>query len=402
GGNTSVKIVEKNLFGEDETVLYVKGSGWDLDSIEAEGFAPVRLEPVRRLATLEHLTDLQMADALRMNTLRGSAPAPSVEAILHAVLPYTYVDHTHADAVISITNSPDGERRIREIYGDDVVVVPYVMPGFRLARQVALQFPQEAHEGTIGLILMQHGVFSFGDTARDSYERMIALVDRAEQYLKRQGAWEIVVDEVTDAPGRIGVTLAELRQRVSRVAGAPVILMQHDDPLSRAFARRPDVASLSQRGPATPDHIIRTKQKPLVGRDVDAFAEDYRAYFEAHKDMVAGPLTMLDPAPRVILDPELGMVTVGRTARDARIGADLYAHTIEIILRAEALGGWQALPPRDLFEMEYWDLEQAKLRRQGRPPSLTGEIALVTGAASGIGKACVESLLARGAAVAGL
>src|SRR5690606_10187339 len=175
GGNTSVKIVEKNLFGEDETVLYVKGSGWDLDSIEAEGFAPVRLEPVRRLATLEHLTDLQMADALRMNTLRGSAPAPSVEAILHAVLPYTYVDHTHADAVISITNSPDGERRIREIYGDDVVVVPYVMPGFRLARQVALQFPQEAHEGTIGLILMQHGVFSFGDTARESYERMIAL-----------------------------------------------------------------------------------------------------------------------------------------------------------------------------------------------------------------------------------
>jgi NAD(P)-dependent dehydrogenase (short-subunit alcohol dehydrogenase family) len=176
----------------------------------------------------------------------------------------------------------------------------------------------------------------------------------------------------------------------------------HDDPRSLAFARRPDVADIARQGPATPDHVIRSKRLPLLGRDVDGYVAEYRAYFEAHAPAAREPKAMLDPAPRVILDPDLGVVAAGRSARDAAIVSDIYAHTMDVIERATRLGGYRALAARELFEVEYWDLEQAKLRAGGKPPPLAGEVALVTGAASGIGKACVESLLARGAAVAAL
>ena len=402
GGNTSVKVVEKNLFGEDEAILYVKGSGGDLASIDASGFAPVRLDAVRRLATLAHLSDPQMANELKTSLASASAPGPSVESILHALLPYKYVDHTHADAVISIMNTPDGEGLLREVYGDDVLVVPYAMPGFKLARAAALALENASLDGKIAVILKHHGVFSFGDTAREAYERMIEVADRAERFLQARGAWDIqpAAPPPSDAPQR--EQLAELRQALSAVMGGPVVLAQHADPLSRHFANLPDVATVSQQGPATPDHVIRTKRLPLLGRDVAAYADAYRQYFETHKQRADRPLTMLDAAPRIILDPALGVLAVGHTPREATIAGDIYAHTIEMILRAEALGGWRALSAEDFFDMEYWDLEQAKLAKESQRPSLAGQVALVTGAASGIGKACAESLLARGAAVVGL
>ena len=194
--------------------------------------------------------------------------------------------------------------------------------------------------------------------------------------------------------------IAALRRETSLAAGSPMILRTHGDAPCLAFARRPDVAELSQRGAATPDHVIRTKRVPLVGRDVAAFREAYARYFEQHA--AGGALTMLDPAPRVILDRELGLCASGRTAREAVIAGDIYRQTIDIILRAEALGGWRALAEEHMFDMEYWDLQQAKLRRMPRPLMFTGETALVTGAASGIGKACVQAFLERGAAVVGL
>jgi rhamnose utilization protein RhaD (predicted bifunctional aldolase and dehydrogenase)/NAD(P)-dependent dehydrogenase (short-subunit alcohol dehydrogenase family) len=402
GGNTSVKIIEKNLFGEDETLLYVKGSGSDLATVEASGFAPVRLEAVRRLAALAHLSDPQMANELRTSLTVASAPAPSVEAILHALLPYRYVDHTHADAVISVMNTPGGEALLREVYGDDVLVIPYAMPGFRLARLAAQVLENASLAGKVAVILMHHGVFTFGDSAREAYERMIAVADRAERFLQARGAWALQSDAPPPDATSQRETLAELRQAISAVMGRPAILTQQADPLSRHFANRPDVAVLSQQGPATPDHVIRTKRLPLLGRDVGAYAEAYRAYFEAYKGRADRPLTMLDAAPRIVIDPELGVLSAGPTARDAGIAGDIYAHTIEMILRAEALGGWRALPADDFFDMEYWDLEQAKLAQDGQRPSLAGQIALVTGAASGIGKACADALLARGAAVVGL
>ncbi|MGH8661520.1 MAG: bifunctional aldolase/short-chain dehydrogenase [Burkholderiales bacterium] len=402
GGNTSVKVKERNPIGEEEDILYVKGSGWDLETIETAGFAPVRMAHLLKLARLESLSDPQMMNELATQVTRAGAPAPSVEAILHAILPHRYVDHTHADALLAITNTPDGERRAREIYGKDTVIVPYVMPGFDLARHCARQFAAEAGPGTIGMVLMNHGIFSFGATARESYERMIALVTRAEDYLARNGAWELPRPAADGVPPALRAEVARLRREISAAAGFPVVLAIHPDPKYLAFARRGDAARLTQQGPATPDHAIRTKRVPMLGRDVEAYAAAYRDYFNRHAPAVREPKTPLDPAPRVILDPHFGMGCVGRGARDARIVRDLYDHTLDVIVRATALGGYRALPERDIFDVEYWDLEQAKLRKAGAPPVFAGEVALVTGAASGIGRACVEALLKRGAAVIGL
>ena len=402
GGNTSVKSRARDLYGAEIDVIHVKGSGWDLATIEAPGFAPVRMAHLLKLAGLEALTDPQMVNELATQVTRAGAPAPSVEAILHATLPYPYVDHTHADALLAITNTPDGERRAREIYGADTVIVPYVMPGFDLARHCARQFAAEARPGTIGMVLMNHGIFSFGATARESYERMIALVARAEDYLARHGAWDLPAATTDGVPQALRTEFARLRREISACAGFPVVLAAHSDPKYLAFARRADVARISQQGPATPDHAIRTKRVPMLGRDVAAYAAAYREYFARHAPSAKEPKTLLDPAPRVILDPAFGMGCVGRTAKDARIVRDIYDHTIDVILRATALGGYRALPERDIFDVEYWDLEQAKLKKAGAPPVFAGEVALVTGAASGIGKACVEALLGRGAAVIGL
>ncbi|HKV11418.1 MAG TPA: bifunctional aldolase/short-chain dehydrogenase [Thermoanaerobaculia bacterium] len=402
GGNTSVKIREKNLLGDEEELLYVKGSGWDLETIEAAGFSPVRMDHLLRLAKLSELSDPQMVNELVTHLTRSSAPVPSVETILHAILPYKFVDHTHADAVVTVTNTPGGEERIREIYGGSVVVIPYIMPGFDLARLCAERFPAEAGPETIGMVLLNHGIFSFGETARESYERMIHLVSLAEQYLDRKGAWDLgpYPEKETSEPDPVAI--AQLRHELSKTAGFPMIVNSRRDARALAFCQRADVGTVARQGPATPDHVIRTKPLPMVGRDVEGYARAYREYFAEHAPHAKAPKTVLDPAPRVVIDSELGLLAAGRTAKDAAIAAEIYEHTMDIIERATLLGGWRALSPRDLFDMEYWDLEQAKLKKAGNPPVFAGEVALVTGAASGIGRACVESLLARGAAVVGL
>ena len=401
GGNTSVKVRERNAVGEEEEILYVKGSGWDLESIEVNGFAPVRMAHLLKLAELEALPDPQMVNELATHVTRAGAPAPSVETILHAVIPHKFVDHTHADALLAITNTGDGEARIREIYGNDVVVVPYVMPGFELAKVCASKFKAEAKPSTIGILLLKHGLFSFGSTAEESYGRMISLVDRAEAYLKERGAWDSAIGPMGPM-GPMRPQLATLRRDIAKSAGFPMVMSTSVDPKAIAFARANNAREISQRGPATPDHILRTKRLPMLDRDVNAYAQSYREYFTRNAPGAKEEKTMLDPAPRVVLDPEFGMATAGRSAKEAAIARDLYFHTMDVIARAEALGGYRALSEEELFEFEYWDLEQAKLRRAGAPAVFAGEIALVTGAASGIGKACVEALLKRGAAVVGL
>ena len=402
GGNTSVKLVETNLVGREETILYVKGSGGDLARIDASGFSPVRMDHLLALAKLPALSDPQMVNELRTHMTRASAPTPSVEAILHALLPFKFVDHTHADAIVTLTNSPGGEERIREVFGETLVVIPYVMPGFDLARACAERYAAAATPRTVGMILMSHGIFSLGQTAREAYDRMIALVTRAEEYLAGKRAWSLPPSPAASRAPLARGEVASLRGAISRAAGFPALLAVHDDDRSLAFARRGDVATLSQQGPATPDHVIRTKRVPLLGRDVDGYVAAYRRYFDEHAPRAREPKTMLDPAPRVVLDAALGVCAVGRSAKDAGIVFDVYGHTMDIVERAALLGGWRALPAKELFDVEYWDLEQAKLRAAGTPPPLAGEVALVTGAASGIGKAVVDSLLARGAAVVGL
>ena len=402
GGNTSVKISKSNIVGNQEEILYVKGSGWDLEFIESAGFSPVRMNHMLSLAKLDYLSDPQMVNELKTQLTNATSPAPSVETILHAILPFKYVDHTHADAVVTITNTTAGEDRIREIYGDRVVIIPYVMPGFDLAKDVARIFSEQSTDKTEGIILMNHGIFSFGGNAKESYDRMISLVNEAESYLVSNNAWDIDKSETNFSVKKIKNQVAELRQKISLTVGRPVLMSLTKSQLGFSFSNRKDVNKIATRGPLTPDHVIRTKRIPMIGRDVNKYNEEYASYFSKNEINAKARKTMLDSAPRVILDKDFGLCAVGKNMSEIGIISDIYEHTMESILRAEKLGGFQALPAKDIFDLEYWDLEQAKLLKNKSSLAFEGEVVLITGAASGIGKACVESFLRRGSAVIAL
>lgn len=402
GGNTSVKTRGADLFGETTDIIYVKGSGWDLAGIEPAGFAPLRLEAVRRMAELPSLTDSRMVAMLKSLSLDPDAPAPSVEAILHAVIPSAFVDHTHADAVVTITNTPEGMHRIGEIYGNRIFIVPYVMPGFELAREVYEMTRDVDWAELEGVILMNHGVFTFGDDARSSYERMIQIVSEAEDYLETHAPVPPSMNDAEEVRAADLRTLARARNAVSRASGGP--LFARLDASASSFASRPDAPELVSRGPLTPDHVIRTKRTAWVMADdveesLAGYTTAYREYFERN---TGGALTCLDPAPRWALWPGRGVVVFGRSQGELNAVNDIVAHTLPAIERAEQLGGWQALPEDAIFDVEYWELEQAKLSRAPRAAEMAGRVALVTGAASGIGHACVEAFLARGASVIAL
>ena len=302
--------------------------------------------------------------------------------------------------IVTLTNLSDGADRVREVLGDEVMIVPYVMPGFDLAGKVRDMWP-DGGDGSTGMVLMNHGLFTYGATARQAYRRHLALIKRAARWLDTHAPHATAAEQPLDRVDSL--ELARVRAEISRAAGRPMISVRHATGEVARFVSRGDLASLATRGPLTPDHIIRTKRTPMVGRNVADYAEEYRSYYQRNLERARGETTMLDPAPRVVLDPELGMLTIGATASAAEIASDIYSHTMTALTRAEDhLGGYQALPEGDLFEIEYWELEQAKLRRQGSPPEMTGMAALVTGAGSGIGRACAEELLRRGAAVTGL
>jgi len=407
GGNTSVKATWQNLFGESEEVLYVKGSGWDLATIEAPGFAPVRLKILQRMAGLAQLSDPEMVRAQRAAMVDPYAPNPSVEAILHAIIPFRFVDHTHADAVVTLSNTPSGIQRIQDLYHQDTLIVPYMMPGFVLARKVYLMTQGLDWSRYKGIILLNHGVFSFADDGKESYERMIALVQRAEETLQRHNVFipavrEVTVDEVNDES--LLKHLAHVRRAVSIQRGAALTVCWNRTVTANQYSRQAAESDLAQRGPLTPDHVIRTKRTALMisdqpDADVARYAAEYKAYFARHTD---GQLTCLNAAPCWAVWPNHGTLSFGRSAQEARIIHDLIAHTMPAHLAAERLERWQALPEQDIFAVEYWELEQAKLRKTSQSPPLQGKIALVTGGASGIGKSCVETLHAQGASVVAL
>jgi len=401
GGNTSVKIREKNIFGEEQDILYVKGSGWDLGTIEEAGFAPVKLATLLRLAELKELSDIDMVKNQRMAMTNPSAPNPSVETILHGLIPYTFVDHTHADAVVTITNTPSGEDRIKEIYGPNMMIIPYVMPGFILARTIYLMTQGVNWDDLDGMILMNHGVFTFDHDAKTSYEKMISIVDRAEKYLEGKN---LGAPKNSDALPADPMGLARIRQSVSHSFGKPVLADQNTASEAIAFSNLENVAKLTSLGPLTPDHIIRTKRVPAVFASdtpqevIAAYEKDYQRYFDALNDGE----TRLDPAPRWGIWPGHGAMAFGPTLKHTGIIKDITRHTMQAIYRSEKMEKWQALPEKDLFEVEYWSLEQAKLKKAGAGKPMDGRIALVTGAAGGIGKACVDHLVEAGAVVAAL
>lgn len=406
GGNTSVKTREKTFFGEEEEILYVKGSGGDLATIEPEGFSPVRLATALKLGTLESLGDSDMVRQLRAAMINPDAPTPSIEAIVHAVIAPKYVDHTHSNAVIALTNRPQAESAVREVYGSRVLILPYVMPGFVLAKAVAKAAAGADWSKLEGIILLNHGIFTFGDDARTSYERMIKLVSEAETWLAQHGggevAWAKAASTLETADLR---TLAAARKSVSLQRGRAVLAKLDTSDEAAGFASRSDARALSQRGPLTPDHTIRTKRLPVwleFAEDqscpVARYAEEYAAYFNRHQKGE----TALDAAPRWAVWPAKGVVSFGASLTEAKIVSDIASHTLRTIQEAEAAGGWTALNEKDLFEIEYWELEQAKLRKGASAPEFQGKVAIVSGAAAGIGRAIAQALAARGAVVYGL
>lgn len=434
GGNTSVKSTATNLFGKSEEILYVKGSGWDLATIEAEGFAPVKMEMLLEMAKLGTLSDSDMVKYQRLAMTNPSAPNPSVEAILHAIIPYKFVDHTHADAVVTITNTEEGEARIKELYGSRVLIIPYIMPGFVLAKLVYEMTKNLEWDEIDAMVLMNHGLFTFSDDAKVSYENTIKFVSMAEDYLASRGA-VIELSEVETSllkekllnlgSGTFGnanpwhsplcvpsmcedissispkvelLELVKIRQEVSKLKGEATISLFNDSALAQQFSKE-NVEQIATRGPLTPDHVIRTKRIPaIVGEDFRAdlasFVKEYEEYFYTNKK----DETMLNPAPNFAILKNRGSLSFGKSIKEAKIIQDINEHTFEAILKAEKLGGYKALSASEIFEVEYWELEQAKLKKSSSTPEFEGKVALVSGQ-SEASFASAEMLRKKGASV---
>lgn len=403
GGNTSVKAMTQDFFGNELEVLYVKGSGWDLKTIEKPGFPAIKLKETRMLANLETLSDTDMTKQLRALMLDPTAPSPSVEAILHAILPATFIDHTHTDAVVTLSNNPQGEAILSKLY-PDCMVLPYVMPGFILSKQVNDAIKQNDPGNYKGIILMHHGVFTYSDEAKVAYEDMIELVTRAEDYIAANGTISL---PQAQHPVDL-IDLARIRKAVSNARGSAQLAILDQTPDAQGYAALENVDHIATRGPITPDHVIRTKRVPAIIStspaegvpEVEQYVADYQAYFAAN----SGPeLKILDPAPRVGLWRNVGSIAFGSSAKECGIISDIARHTRWAVQVGESIGGWEALPEEDIFELEYWVLEQAKLGKSSGPGKPhQGKVALVTGANSGIGKATCEALAADGAVVIGL
>ncbi len=397
GGNTSVKDTLENIFGEPEDILYVKGSGHDLKTIGADGFSPTRLDVLQKLARLPALSDSDMMRELKCSQVDPQAPAPSVEAILHAIIPRRFVDHTHTDAVVAISNTEGGEDKIRALYGDDVLVLPYVMPGFILAQQVYEATQDIDWNRCSGIVLLHHGVFTFHDDARESYEEMIRLVTMAENYIDKRIGKD---GNGTEPAGIDGLEFARLRKQVGAARNGAMAARFRKLP----FASLNNIADCGRRGPVTPDHVLHTKRVPMVMSgnhvsDVENFAAEYQDYFDQHTD---GSLTCLDRAPRWGIQQGNGIATFGINGKRLQVCSDIIDHTVKAIAWGEQMDGWRALPAQDIFDLEYWELEQAKLKNSTAAGAMEGKVAVVTGAASGIGKATALLLIDAGACVIGI
>ncbi len=404
GGNTSVKGDLQNVFGDSEPVLLVKGSGWDLRSIEAAGFPAVKMDYLLRLGELDRLSDSEMMRQLRLALLDPTAPTPSVEAILHALIPHKYVDHSHADAVVAISNSPDGAALLADIYGDEVLILPYMMPGFILAQQVAEATASVEWESLRGIVLLHHGIFTFDEDAKTSYDNMIDLVSKAEDFLQSKTAGRGLAIASYQPTEQDCLQLSRLRLAAADIMGKPVLVRLETNELAAGFAALENCPEIATRGPLTPDHTIHAKAFAAIFEDdpipgLQQFQSDYTDYFNKHR---ADYHQCLDCMPRYGVWRNKGMVYLAANQKRLQIVQDISQHTIKAIQLAESLGGWQTLPSQDLFDVEYWELEQAKLKSSATAAEFEAKVAVVSGAASGIGQACVQELIGKGAVVLAL
>ena len=417
GGNTSVKTTVSDFLGDQKEVLCVKGSGWNLDTIEPEGLPAVHLAPLQKIRTFDALSDEDMVAFHRANLLNPSSPTPSVETLLHAFLPHKFVDHSHATAILAISDQPEGDALCREIFGGRLAYLPYVAPGFDLAKATAALYDQTPE--VEGVLLHKHGLFTFGDTAKQSYDRMIEFVTAAEAFIDQTPAFAPTPISTRDSFASAAEIAPIIRGACSTDLGQGrynhVVLAFRTSEAIRTYVNGRDVADYGTRGVVTPDHIIRTKRHPMVTpapisgqlaafetQVADAakqFRAEYLAYFERNNKRLGGIKRMLDPSPCVVLVPGVGLFGVDSSRKAANIAADLAEITIDTVSKAERVGSFEALPEADLFDMEYWSLEQAKLGK-AEPKPLAGQVVVITGGGGAIGAATAKLFAQNGAEVA--
>ncbi len=393
GGNTSLKLTD----AKGDRQLYVKGTGVDLAYVTAADFTPLRLAPVRAMLQDTELGYAAMMQELARHITVQEAPKPSIETLLHAALPAPYVEHTHADSVLAITNTEGGMALAERVFGDLALVVPYRHSGFALAKMCSDAWAERATDNTIGIVLMHHGVVACGASARESYENMLRLVTLAEGYLEQHGLAALPATETAVFDEAAATGMAELRRGISQTAGYPLLLKQVRDPVVSAFAKAPAVAEFARESPATPQHAVFARRLPMRGRDIAVFAADYARYLQLLPDGTEN----LDAAPRIVLDDELGVLAAGITPWHMDAAATSYRHTIETMLRAASHDRYQGLPPRAVLEaeLEYGGFERRIARNRTPANALAGTVCLLAPSLGISLDPIADTLLAAGAAV---
>jgi rhamnose utilization protein RhaD (predicted bifunctional aldolase and dehydrogenase) len=354
GGNTSVKSLV-----DSHEILFVKGSGWDLVSIEAKGFAPVKMDALLDMAKFKSLSDSEMVRGQKEAMTDKEAPNPSVEAILHALIPFKFVDHTHADSVVTISNSKNGKKYIAEIF-PNFLIIPYVMPGFILAKKIYDMTIDFDWDNCEGIILHNHGIFTFDDDAKKSYTKMIDAVSKAEDFLDKFASIKF-----KDLKPSTTLDLELLKELIEIEKNHEVVMRVDQSPLALTYVSTPNLPTVSTRGVLTPEHIIRTKREPLVleNEDIKEALEDYIDRYNSYFNSFSSSQIALNPAPNYVVAKGFGLIYLGKTQKEVDIIADVIEHTMMAVLRADKLGGYESISLKDSFDMEYWELEQAKLKK---------------------------------------
>ena len=400
GGNSSVKSVGKNLYKKDVNLIYVKGSGWDMSNLNELGMPGLELNPLLETIKLYELNDNDMVNLLRSNLINANAPNPSVETLLHAYLPFKFVDHTHSNAFLSILNQPNSQSLIKKIFGKKLGIVPYIMPGFSLAKECFKVFKKD--EKVQGLALINHGIFTFGNTAKQSYERMINFVSDVENYISKNKIK--LKTHITKSKITVSDIVLSIRKSFSSYSNSKWILKFHNDNDDRTIASTQNLNNLLNKGPVTPDHVIRIKSKILfisknkylkIDEEIKKYCLSYKKYFLKNKNFVNN-CKIIDPLPRIIVLEGIGIVSSGKKLKDQKISYDVFKSMASSVLDAERIGRFKSIVEKDIFKMEYWPLERVKLDN-AKAQSLDGNNVIITGGGGTIGMAIAKKFRQEGA-----